>query len=168
MRKGSILGLGLLLLSQPVTAQVAEPQALIITATNVTAEAQDRSNAATGASVPGDVIEYRLTFTNHTDGVVSQVVLNDPIPDGLVFVLGSVTGSREDVLVEYSIDEAATWSADPVVEVDVGGQTVRRPAPPAAFTHVRWTVTGPVSPGAQVTARFRALVEGAPNPRGDS
>ena len=115
-----------------------------------------------------DVIEYRLTFTNHQDGPVSDVVLNDPIPEGLVFVPGSVTGSRADLLIEYSIDGGSSWSERPEVDVDVAGQSERRPAPAEAYTHVRWTVTGAVNPGAQVTARFRARVAGAPNDRGDA
>jgi len=168
MRKGIILGLGLLALALPASAQVAEPQALTIEAENVTASAVTRTGADAGATRPGDVIEYRLTFTNLRDGAVSDVVLNDPIPEGLVFVPGSVTASREDLLVEYSIDSGASWSARPVVEVEVAGQPATRPAPAEAYTHVRWTITGTVNPGAQVTARFRARVAGDENPGGEA
>ena len=168
MRKGLIIGLGMLALALPASAQLQEPQALVITAENVTATEAERADADTGASIPGDVIEYRLDFTNLTDGAVSDVVLNDPIPDGLVFVPGSVTASREDVRVEYSIDGGASWSEQPTVEVEVEGQTVTRPAPADAYTHVRWTITGAVNPGAQISARFRALVAGVANPGGDA
>ncbi|MEM7417270.1 MAG: hypothetical protein AAF389_17335 [Gemmatimonadota bacterium] len=158
MRKGLILGFGLLALALPASAQVAEPQALTIAAENVTAASTERASAQAGATLPGDVIEYRLTFTNHQAGAVSDVVLNDPIPNGLVFVPGSVTASREDLLVEYSIDDGASWTERPTVEVEVAGEAVTRPAPAEAYTHVRWTITGSVNPGAQVTARFRAVV----------
>ena len=170
MRKGIFLGLSLTLFTSALnaSAQVAEPQALTIEAENITAQAGERPGVAPGASLPGDVIEYRLTFTNHQDGPISDVVLNDPIPEGLVFVPGSVTASRADLRIEYSIDAGATWSEAPEVEVEVAGESVRRAAPPEAYTHVRWTVTGAVNPGAQVTARFRARVAGAPNPGGDA
>lgn len=168
MRKGITLGLGLVLLAVPVAAQVAAPQALAITAHNVTAIEAERPDALTGASLPGDVIEYRLTFTNHTEGPVSDVVLNDPIPAGLVFVPGSVTADAEALVVEYSIDAGASWSERPVVEVEVDGRLVTRPAPPEAYTHVRWTITDAVSPGAQVTARFRAVVAGQGSSGGDA
>jgi uncharacterized repeat protein (TIGR01451 family) len=168
MRKGIFLALGLLTAAQSASAQVAEPQALIIEAENVTARSDDRAGNPEAASVPGDVIEYRLTFTNHQDGPVSDVVLNDPIPSGLVFVPGSVTGSREDLVIEYSIDDGASWSPRPEVEVEGPGGVERRPAPAEAYTHVRWTVTGSVNPGAQVTARFRARVAGAPNAGGEA
>lgn len=168
MRKGIILGLGLLSLALPAAAQVAEPQALTITAENVTAQAADRVDAAAGVSLPGDVIEYRLTFTNHTEGAVSDVVLNDPIPAGLVFVPGSVTASRADLLLEYSIDAGVSWSTDPVIEIETAGISRTQPAPAEAYTHVRWTITGEVNPGAQVTARFRARVAGDDNPGGEA
>lgn len=159
MRKGLILGFfGLLVWTLPASAQVGEPQALTIEAENVTAQTVERTGAQAGATLPGDVIEYRLTFTNHQAGAVSDVVLNDPIPAGLVFVPGSVTASREDLLVEYSIDDGASWTERPTVEVEVAGEAVTRPAPADAYTHVRWTITGSVNPGAQVTARFRAVV----------
>ncbi len=158
MRKGIIIGFGLLLLALPASAQVAEPQALTIVAENVTARSAERTELDEGTARPGDVIEYRLTFTNHQDGPVTQVVLNDPIPVGVVFVPGSVTASREDLRVEYSIDSGATWSTDPKVEVEEAGEMVLRPAPAEAFTHVRWTITGSVNPGAQVSGRFRARV----------
>ena len=132
MRKGITIGFALTLLALPASAQVAEPQALVITAENVTATEAERADALTGVSIPGDVIEYRLTFTNLTDGPVSDVVLN----------------------------EGLSWSENPVIEVDVAGESVTRPAPADAYTHVRWTITGAVSPGAQVTARFRARVAG--------
>lgn len=168
MRKGILIGLGILVLAQPASAQVAEPQPLTIEAENVTARSGERADQNVGKTLPGDVIEYRLTFTNHQDGPVSQVVMNDPIPAGVVFVPGSVTASREDLRVEYSIDAGSTWSSDPRVEVEVGGETVLRPAPAEAFTHVRWTVTGAVNPGAQVTARFRARVADLSTPGGES
>lgn len=158
MRKGIIIGFGLLLLALPASAQVAEPQALTIVAENVTARSAERAELDEGTARPGDVIEYRLTFTNHQDGPVTQVVLNDPIPVGVVFVPGSVTASRADLRVEYSIDSGATWSTDPKVEVEEAGEMVLRPAPAEAFTHVRWTITGSVNSGAQVSARFRARV----------
>ena len=168
MRKGLTLGLALTLLALPASGQVQEPEALVITAENVTASEAERTGSEQGVSVPGDLIEYRLAFTNITDGAVSRVVLNDPIPAGLVFVPGSVTASREDVVVDYSIDGGASWSEQPVVEVEVDGQTVLRPAPAEAFTHVRWTVAGEVNPGAQLFARFRARVVGRANAGGDA
>jgi len=168
MRRGLLIGLGLSLLALPASAQVTEPQALVITARNVTAQVDGRAVVVSEAGLPDDVIEYRLAFTNLTDGAVSHVVLNDPLPKGLIFIPGSVTASREDMLVEYSIDGGVSWSFEPTVEVQEGGETVIRPAPAEIYTHVRWTVTGEVKSGAQVFARFRTRVAGGAESGGDA
>ena len=143
MRKGIILALGILVTALDVSAQAAEPQALTIEAENITAQSDARAGSSGASTLPGDVIEYRLTFTNHQDGPVSDVVLNDPIPEGVVFVPGSVTGSRADLLIEYSIDDGASWSERPQVDVDVAGRTERQPAPAPVRPHPRWA--GPAS-----------------------
>lgn len=159
MRKGLAVAALLTVLALPAGAQQQVSDALTITVVNVTAEDTGRAtDGAGGASLPGDVLEYSLEFTNTQPGPVSDVVLNDPIPEGTVIVPGSVTASREDVAVEFSIDDGASWSNRPTVEVVENGETVTRPAPDTAYTHVRWTITGEVAPGAQVTARFRTRV----------
>ena len=160
MRKGLITGLSILTLALPASAQEADPQALQITATNVTAVAAERGSPE-GAAVPGDVIEYSLVFSNITDGDVSDVTFTDPIPAGLQYVLGSTTVDRSDVVVDFSINGGTIWAEQPMVDVaQPDGSMVRQPAAAASYTHVRWTVTGSVAPGAQVTARFRAQVAG--------
>ena len=163
MRKGltngaAIIALGLSLLAAPAAAQESAPEALMISAVNTTAERTER--AATAGYLPGDVIEYELRFTNITEAVVQDVVLNDPIPQGLIMVLGSPTADRQDVVVDYSIDGGESWSAAPTVQVQEGDRTVSRPAPADAYTHVRWTITGAVPADATVTARFHAMVRG--------
>ena len=95
---------------------------------------------------------------------MTDVVFSDPIPDGLTYVLGSAGAERASAVVEYSIDGGATWSARPEVVFQDGGRAVRRPAPAESYTHVRWTLEGAVSPGAQVAAQFRVQ---APRPGRD-
>jgi len=160
MRKGLITGLALLATALPASAQEASPQALQITALNVTAVQAERDGTE-GVALPGDVIEYGLRFTNVTDADISDVHFTDPVPPGLVYILGTVTADREDVVVDYSVNGGIDWSHQPTVDVtQPDGSVVRQPAPAAAYTHVRWTISGTVAAGAQVTARFRAQVPG--------
>jgi uncharacterized repeat protein (TIGR01451 family) len=156
MRTVFLLLVASLALAAPLSAQAGEGErALRITATNVTAEAAGR-DAAAEAILPGDVVEYRLTFTNLQEVAVQDVVFENPLTNGLVLVLGTAEADREGVRIDYSIDGGTTWSSAPEVEVVEGGTSVRRPAPAAAYTHVRWTITDPVAPGDRVVARFRA------------
>lgn len=111
---------------------------------------------------PGDVVRYRLAFTNPQRTPVRPVLAN-PIAPGMAFVAGSARTARTDARTEYSIDGGKTYSAQPMETVVVNGRPVRRAAAPEKYTHVRWTVGGFVAPGATVVAEFDARVE-APGP----
>lgn len=151
----------------PAASQQPPQQALVVTAQNRTAAA----DAARGArrsddrARPGDVVRYRLTFTNVAGRPVRGVVLSNPLPGGMRFVTGSASATRADARPEYSTDGGRTFSAQPVEEVTVDGRRVQRPAPPERYTHVRWTVGGTVEEGATVVAEFEARV-GTTSPQG--
>jgi uncharacterized repeat protein (TIGR01451 family) len=150
-------------------ARAQQGEALVVTATNRTAAAEAGRGAPRNdaAARPGDVLRYRLTFRNPGGQPVRGVVLNNPVAAGLTFVAGSARSSRDDVVTEYSTDGGRTWAAQPLEEVtDESGRRVRRPAPPEKYTHVRWTVTGFVSPGAVVTAEFDARLGTGRTPAG--
>ena len=104
------------------------------------------------------MVRYRLLFTNITDVPVRNVVFDNPLPDGLAYVASSAGADVAEVVVEYSIDGGATYSAQPMVEQMVDGEPQMVPAPPEQYTHVRWTVPTWIEPGAQVTAEFRATL----------
>ncbi len=148
----------------PVSAWAQAPEAapaLVITVENLMAgDARHRELAAQGrdpdALLPGDLVLYRLRFTNITDVPVRNVVFQDPLPAGLRYVGGSAAADRADVLIEYSIDGGGSYAAQPMVEETVDGRAVQKPAPPELYTHIRWTVRGWVEPGAQIIAEFRA------------
>ncbi len=151
----------LVLCALPLRAQGA-PSPLAVTATNRTLAAE----AARGAARPddrvrpGDVLRYRLVFTNTAGRPVRGVNLANPLPRSFRLVGGSVRSSRADARPEYSADGGRTFSAQPEEEVVVEGRRVRRPVAPERYTHVRWTVDGWVAPGATVTAEFDARLAG--------
>lgn len=138
---------------------------LIVVAQNITARNETAAGKARPDSValPGDVVEYRLVFTNTKDFALKNVVFQDPIPAGLSFVAATAKSTREDVTVEYSVDGGKSWSAQPLVQVVENGKRVTKPASPETYTNVRWRVTGLVAPGASVEAQFRTRVNAAPS-----
>jgi uncharacterized repeat protein (TIGR01451 family) len=148
----------------------AAPRALVVTAENLMArDAQHQALIAKGgdasAVLPGDVVRYRLRFTNVKAGDVRGVVFTNPVPQGLRYVGGSAGADRNDVAVDYSIDGGQTYSARPMMVEVVAGKRAEKPAPPEQYSHVRWTVRGSISPGASVTAEFRAALPPAAAPR---
>ncbi len=144
-----------LLAARLAAAPAQAPKTLVVTARNLTAE-------TARVAKPGDVIRYGLVFTNVTAGPVKNIQFVDPIPAGMVYVLGSAAADRP-VRLEYSIDGGKSYSAQPVIAVVQDGKTVEQPAPRERYTHVRWTVLGSLAPGAKVTAEFRTQVNAAPS-----
>ena len=144
----------------PLAAQKAEPKPLVITASNLTADSakaagDERKN---GSMVrPGDVLGYSLAFTNTTRGTVNNVQFVDPLPRGLVYRTGSARADKS-VRIEYSIDGGKSYTARPMIAVTEAGRRVEKPAPAESYTHIRWTVSGPLASAAQVTAGFQAEV----------
>lgn len=162
LQAGLVAGLVVAAAGMRVAAQQREPQALVITARNLMAgDQRHQALADSSALLPGDVVEYRLVFTNLNATPVRSIELKDPIPSGLRYVIASAKTDRDDTLIEYSIDGGTTYSAQPMIEVMVDGKPQQRPAPAQRYTHVRWTVQGSVQPGAQVTAEFQARLPGA-------
>lgn len=145
--------------------QPAKP-AFAVTAQNRTAAAEQSAGRARrdDRARPGDVLRYRLTFTNVTPGAVRGVTLANPLPAGVRFVGGSARAERSDARVEYSADGGRTFSAQPMEEVEEGGRRVTRPVPAERYTHVRWTVGGAVAPGATVVAEYDARVSAGSQP----
>ena len=113
----------------------------------------------------GDMVEYRLVFTNITERPVNNIQFTDPLPEGMHYLQGTAGADREDVDVEFSLDGGTSYSEQPMVEVVVDGRIELRPASPEDYTNIRWTVHGEVQPDASVAAafqvRFGGLEEGA-------
>lgn len=141
----------------PLAAQKAPVRALQISAENVSAHSARHAASPAGDSLhvlPGDTVRYRLLFTNVSKGAVHGIVLDNPIPAGLRYQPGSAKADRPDVAILFSIDGGATYSASPMVDVDVAGKREQQPAPAEMYTHVRWTVRGDVPKGAQIHAEY--------------
>lgn len=147
-------------LAAPARAQAPAraAAALSVTAENRTALAAEARGARRGDAAvhAGDVLRYKLTFTNTAGRPVRQVALQNPVAGGLQFVAGSATSSRQDARAEYSADNGATWSARPMETLTIDGKHVERAVAPERYTGVRWIVNGWVNPGAIVTAQFEA------------
>lgn len=159
----------LALAASPALAQSsAAPKALVVTAENLMAgDSEHRAAAARGRDakelMPGDVVRYRLTFTNVTSSAVKSVVFDNPLPAGLRYQAGTAVVDRDQVAIQYSIDGGKGFSSQPMIEVVVEGKPVQRPASADMYTHIRWSVQGSVLPGAVVRAEFRAQLAARPS-----
>lgn len=146
----------------------AGEKALEITAVNLSADDERHRTLASRAGdagwlLPGDVVRYSLEFTNVKDIPVRNVVIDDPVPEGLRYVEGSASVDHRGVQISYSIDGGRTYSNQPTIRKVVDVEEVELPAPPESYTHIRWTLRDWVQPGERVTAEFRAKL---PDPEG--
>ncbi len=102
--------------------------------------------------VPGDDLVYTITFQNISDETAENVVITNPIAESLTYVNGSAFGPG--ALIEFSVDGGQSFdSADALI---IAANDGTRPAEPADFTHVRWTMQNDIESGAQGLAQFRA------------
>lgn len=86
---------------------------------------------------PGDVLRYTLIGENKSDRLVKNLTLNQPIPQGMVYVLKS-TNVANNAKVIYSIDGGRSFVENPTVKVTLpDGKVETKPAPAIAYTHIR-------------------------------
>jgi uncharacterized repeat protein (TIGR01451 family) len=159
MKSLTRMSLFALLLAASLTVPAfAQKPALVVTAENRTALASKGGRRNDATAHAGDVLRYKLTFTNVAGRPVRQVALQNPMAAGLEFVAGSAKVSRTDAQAEYSVDGGKSWSARPMETVIVDGKSVERAVSPERYSGVRWIVSGFVAPNATVTAEFEARV----------
>lgn len=89
---------------------------------------------------PGDMLRYTLSGENKSDRPVKNLILNQPIPKGMVYVLQS-TNVTNNAKVIYSIDGGRSFVENPTVKVTLpDGKVETKPAPANLYTHIRLQV----------------------------
>lgn len=107
---------------------------------------------------PGDVLVYTLTYKNVGNVPAREAVVNDAVPEGTILLPGSVRGEKASV--SFSVDGGKTYVPFPakLQVASMHGAPVDKPAPPEAYTNIRWTSRSPLGPGETRTATFKVIV----------
>lgn len=95
----------------------------------------------------GEIVFYTLKYDNKGDQRATDVVVNNPIPDGTVFLPESSYGRGSTIF--YSIDKGKTYNKPEALRVFYtlhNGKKMTRQAYASEYTHIRWVV-GEVPPG---------------------
>ena len=90
---------------------------------------------------PGDVIFYTINYINSGDSAATNAVLDDPIPQGTIYIPGTAYGN--DTENTFSIDGGKTFKKPSVLTYEVrqpGGKTEKKVASPEQYTHIRWVI----------------------------
>jgi uncharacterized repeat protein (TIGR01451 family) len=151
--------LGLLLLGLSAAALAAEPEltatgAAIATGSDLLeteivveklepADPPSRPHARfvpAGRLEAGDEVHYTIRVRNPGTNAVNDVQVTKRMPFGLHYLPGSAKGPACDI----------QFSAD-------GGTTFAAKLASGEYTHVRWSMKQPLSPGSTALLRFRAI-----------
>lgn len=109
---------------------------------------------------PGDVIRYTLTGENKSDRPIKDLKLNQPVPQGMAYVMSSAAISpNAGTQITYSIDQGKSFVAQPQVSVkQADGKVVMKPAPAEAYTNIRWTIGSAVGAKSTLKATYQVKV----------
>lgn len=105
----------------------------------------------------GDELHYTVRVRNPGKEPVTDVVVTKRLPFGVHYERGSAAGPAAEV--QFSIDGGKTFATpDAMARASGGGKNKKgaRKPPVSDYTHVRWVLTRPLSPGATALLRFRA------------
>lgn len=110
-------------------------------------------------TAPGDLLLFTVTYTNTGKGTVTNATIVNPVPKGVV--LKSKSPAGKDAAITCSIDGGRTFLPPPVmVRVKkADGKEIEQPAPAERYTHVKWVIQKPVSPGQSGRVSFEATVQ---------
>lgn len=111
-------------------------------------------------SEPGDIIEYRLTYSNSGDKAIPGLNVTGPVPAGTAYVAGSgMTGVTADFRV--SIDGGKNWENEPVVRTRVkpDGTVEEYVVTADKYTHIRWFLQERLEPAKAMGFKYRVSVK---------
>jgi len=109
-------------------------------------------------AAPGETVIYTLTVANSGDEAATNVVVNDPIPEGTSYLPGSASNTE---LVTFSIDSGENFKKPSLLSYEItnpDGTREQRVASPEQYTHIRWQIPE-IAPGASQELSFQVKVK---------
>ena len=104
-----------------------------------------------GVVTPGDRLVFVIGYRNGGAKPATGFTLTNPVPAAVAY-----TGT-EDPAAAVSVDGGKTWGALAALRVAQADGT-SRPATAADVTHVRWSFSQAIAPGASGDLSFRGIV----------
>jgi uncharacterized repeat protein (TIGR01451 family) len=105
--------------------------------------------------VPGDEVVWTITAKNVCKEAADNVVIGNPVPEHMTYVIGSAMGTGTDIT--FSVDgQEFRSAADLQVRAADGTMHIARPD---EYRAVRWAYKASFAPGAIAFVRYRAVVK---------
>jgi uncharacterized repeat protein (TIGR01451 family) len=109
-----------------------------------------------GNAIPGDELIFTITYTNQGVEPAENVVLVNPLPENTEYIGGSAGG--EATTITFSVDEGGSYDLPDKLRI-IGEDGQQRTALVQEYTHIRWVLTGPLSPGKSGKVYFRVRLK---------
>jgi uncharacterized repeat protein (TIGR01451 family) len=105
--------------------------------------------------VPGTEVVWSTTARNTCSKPAEKVVIDQPVPEHMVFVADSAVGGGAQITL--SVDGREYLPAAQLTARNADGSP--RPARAGDVRFVRWTLSAAIAPQSEFTARFRAVLQ---------
>lgn len=119
----------------------------------------EESLVETEEALPGEVLEYLLSYRNNGDQALRGFVIKNRIPEN-TFYLGEsgVASIGSEFLV--SVDFGVTWEDVPVTRVVTDSTGVERTIviPPEQYTNISWQINEDLAPEESFELRYRVEI----------
>lgn len=115
-----------------------------------------RVDAAKAKVVPGDTVIFTVSYANTDTKPADRVIITNPVPQHMTYIDKSAEG--KGAVIEFSVDGGKAYAAPGKLTVTTAAG-IKRPAAAADYTHIKWTITKPLAPGAKGNVSFRAVLK---------
>ena len=108
---------------------------------------------------PGQNLIFTLNYENKGNEKAVNVKIDNPIPKGTAYVIGSGIGKNSKML--FSIDGGKTYKAPSLLKYTVtlnDGKKIEKQASPDQYTNVRWVINE-IPPGKSGKVGFQVKVK---------
>lgn len=109
---------------------------------------------APGKVVPGNEVIYTITAVNVCDKPAGNVVINNPVPEHMSYVMNSAMGVGTDIT--YSLDSKSFAKPEALSVKNADGST--RAPRVDEIKNIRWSYNMPINAGQSGFVRFRATL----------
>ena len=106
--------------------------------------------------VPGDTVIYVISYVYSGDEPADNVVINNPIPEHMIYQQGTAIGVG--TTSTYSVDDGETFDTPENLMV-VEDDGTARAATVEDYIAIRWTFNASVQPEAEGYVEYRATLE---------
>lgn len=107
---------------------------------------------------PGQILIFNLNYANNGDEKATNVVINNPIPKDTIYVIGSASEDKGELL--FSIDSGQAFKKPSLLTYEIksqDGKLIRKIASPEQYTDIRWIIPE-ILPGTSGKLSFQVKV----------